>query len=190
MKKQTKKVLCAVGAGAVAACAVVGGVILLGRSDSTHNASVITHGLKELGKLVGGDSMLAGVAVVAGTPVVAMAGGYGTAHFAFDEDTINKAMDTTPPPAATEPVDPEPRFSEYGNMTDYVRALREWEARQPDAEEDIVAQYDRWEEAQRARRADRPRHPMWEKGRVVSLAEVRNKSPLDYLSDDELDEAI
>jgi len=187
MKKQTKKVLCAVGAGAVAACAVVGGVILLGRSDSTHNASVITHGLKELGKLVGGDSMLAGVAVVAGTPVVAMAGSYTAAHFTFDEDTINQTVNATPPPAASQPVDPEPLFSQFNNMTEYMTALREWQARQPDAEDDIVAQYDRWEEAQRAQR---PRHPMWERGRVVSLAEVRNKSPLDYLSDDELDEAI
>ncbi|QQO90448.1 hypothetical protein pEaSNUABM5_00306 [Erwinia phage pEa_SNUABM_5] len=187
MKKETKKALLAVGAGAATACAVVGAVVFLGRSDSTHNASVITHGLKELGKLVGGDSMLAGVGVVATVPVVAATAGYGAGHFVFDEDTINKAAGT-PPPAATNP-DPEPRFSEYNDMTAFVDALRKWEARQPDAEEDIVAQYDRWEEAQRARRASQPVHPMY-KGKVVSLDEARRINVLDFIDEDDLDEAI
>lgn len=194
MKKQTKKVLCAVGVGVVAAVGVVGAVILLGRSDSTHKASVITHGLKELGKVVGGDSMLAGIGVVAGAPVVAMGAGYGVGHLVFDEDTISKAAGT-PPPAATDS-DPEPRFSEYNDMTAFVDALRKWEARQSDADEDIVAQYDRWEEAQRARRATRPQHPMFDKGDQIDTVStagkvvVLHKAPLDYLSPEELDEAI
>lgn len=181
MKKQTKKVLCAVGAGVVAAGAVVGAVVLLGRSSSTHHASVITHGLKELGKLVGGDSMLAGVGVVAATPVVATAAGYGAAHFGFDDDVIAKAVEATPPPAATQPVDDEPRLSDYPNMSAFVDAYREWELRNASPDDDIIAQYDAWEEAQRARRAT--------PDNVVNIVNGKPKIDLGYLFED-VDEAI
>lgn len=171
MKKSTKKVLCAIGTGVVAAGAVVGAVVLLGRSDSTHHASVITHGLKELGKAVGGDSMLAGVAVVAATPVAAMATGYGAGQLAFDDDepeTIIKYVERNPEPTAAERAE---------------AARRVYEATRYAYENDNIAAYDRWEEEQRRRSA---MHPWNKSSNVVPII----AGCVAYLSEQDLDEAI
>ncbi|AQT28760.1 hypothetical protein YOLOSWAG_290 [Erwinia phage vB_EamM_Yoloswag] len=172
MKKSTKKILCAIGAGVVTAGAVVGAVVLLGRSDNTHHASVITHGLKELGKAVGGDSMLAGVAVVAATPVAAMATGYGAGQLAFGDDepqTIIKYVERNPEPTAAERAE---------------AARRVYEATRYAYENDNIAAYDRWEEEQRRRSA---MHPWNTSSNVIPLTKVSAEY---FLSQDELDEAI
>lgn len=186
MKKQTKLKIIRLATGAAVCASAVGIIMFCGRSSSTHAASQFTHGLKVIGEVFGG-GMYRGATVVAGASVAASEIVDSAANYVIPDDIIAQTVGT-PPPAATDS-DPEPRFSEYNDMTAFVDALRKWEARQPDADEDIVAQYDRWEEAQRARRASQPVHPMYT-GKLVSLDEARRINVLDFIDQDDLDEAI
>ena len=189
MKKATKLKLVRIATIAAVCLSAVGVIMYCGRGANTHAASQFTHGLKVIGEAFGG-GMYRGATVVAGAGAVASEVMDSAANYIIPDDVVAQAV--TPPP--TTPVSDEPRFSDYANMQDFLAAYRQWEMRNAGPEDDIVAQYDAWEAAQRARRDQRPSHPMWDKANTASApmiaAALSSISPLGYLSDDELDEAI